>query len=151
MKDIGRIARSWTTVAAISATAGAALWLAKQGAVAATVAATGAPPESALIGVLYLTGIPLMIVGASGVAAQLLGGAAPIVWIPIAALSAPAIFFGVQAALDAIVDALAGPDAHWWWASEGGIVLTALLFLVAGAMALRAERRRRTSGSYATL
>ncbi len=121
-------------------------------AVAATVAATGeSPPESALIGVLYLTGIPLMIVGASGVAARLLGGTAPIVWIPVAALSAPVIFFGVQAALDAIVDALAGPDAHWWWTGEGGIVLTALVFLLAGAMALRAERRRRNSGSYATL
>jgi hypothetical protein len=59
----------------------------------------------------------------------------------VAVVSAPVIFFGVQTAMDAVVDALAGESAHWWWESEGGIVLTGLVFLGIGAVLLTGRRR----------
>jgi hypothetical protein len=133
-------ARTWTTVAGWCALAGGTSWLLKQGAIALT--AEGAePPEHGLIAVFYLAGLALMLVGASGVAALLLRRSAPVVWIPVAVLSAPVIFFGVHFALDALVDALAADSAHWWWASEGGIVLTGLVFLGIGAVLLTGRRR----------
>ncbi len=147
----GTTARSWATAAGICAVAGGALWLLKQVAVALLASGDGPPPEHAVIATFYLLGIPLMIVGASGIAARLLGTASPIVWIPVAVLSAPAIFFGVQAVLDAVVDAVAGPDAHWWWPSEGGIVLTALVFLGIGAALLRGRRSARRASETAAL
>ena len=64
----------------------------------------------------------------------MLGRSSSALWIPAAVLTAPVVFFGVQAGADALVDALAGPDAHWWWPSEGGVVLTALVFLAIGSV-----------------
>jgi hypothetical protein len=133
-------ARTWTTVSASCALAGGAAWLLKQAAIA--LSATGEEvPENGVIATFYLAGLVLMVVGASAVAALLLRRSAPVVWIPVAALSAPVLFFGVQSAADAAVDALAGPSSHWWWASEGGIVLTALVFLAIGVAVLAARRR----------
>jgi hypothetical protein len=131
---------TWTTVAAGCAIAGGLAWLAKQGAIAAAVGPDGAAPESTLIGVLYLLGLGLMVVGATGVGAVLLRGRPPWLRAGVAIVLGPVIFFGVQAALDTLVDALAPADAHWWWAGEGGIVLTALVFLVGGATALLHRR-----------
>lgn len=131
----------WMTVAGACALAGGTAWLLKQVAIVLS-AMGGEPPEAnGAIATLYLSGLALMVVGASGVAALLLRRTTPLVWIPIAVLSAPVLFFGIQGALDAVVDALAGESAHWWWESEGGIVLTALVFLGIGA-ALLAGRRR---------
>jgi hypothetical protein len=127
-------------VAAVCAVAGGSLWLAKQAAIAAS-ATGGPPPENAVIATTYLAGLALMLVGASGPAARLLAGTRPLVWIPVAVLSAPVLFFGVQFASDAVFDAAAGSGAHWWWESEGGIVVTAVVFLAIGG-ALLAERRR---------
>ncbi len=117
--------------------------MAKQAAIAASVGPDGAPPENTGIGVLYLLGVALMLVGATGVGAGLLRGRPPVVWVPVAIVLAPVVFFGVQTATDAIVDALAGADAHWWWAGEGGIVLTALVFAGAGAVVLARSRAAR--------
>ena len=133
-------ARIWMTVTGACALAGGTAWLLKQVAIALS-ATGGEPPENGAIATLYLSGLALMLVGASGVAALLLRRSNPVVWMPIAVLSAPVVFFGVQFSLDAVVDALVGESAHWWWASEGGIVLTALVFLGIGA-ALLAGRRR---------
>ena len=134
------ITRTWTTVAGVCALAGGAAWVVKQGVIA--LSATGSePPENAVIGTFYILGLALMIIGASGIAVRLLRRTAPVVWMPVAVLSAPVVFFGVETAVDAAVDALAGPDAHWWWASEGGIVLTALVFLGIGATLLAGRRR----------
>jgi hypothetical protein len=134
-------ARTWTTVAGVCALAGGTAWLLKQVAIALS-ATGGEPPEpNGIIETCYIAGVALMLVGASGVAALLLRRSAPVVWMPIAVLSAPVVFFGVHWALDAVVDALVAESAHWWWASEGGVVLTALVFLGVGA-ALLAGRRR---------
>jgi len=133
-------ARTWTTVTAACALAGGTAWLLKQGAIALS-ASGDEVPENGIIATLYLSGLALMLVGASGVAALLLRRSAPVVWMPIAVLSAPVLFFGVQAATDALVDALAGESAHWWWESEGGIVLTALVFVGIGAALLTGRRR----------
>ena len=143
MTDQGNAMR-WARVAALCAVTGGALWLLKQAAIAA-LATGGEPPESVVIAACYLAGLVLMLVGASGPAACLLAGARPLVWVPVAVLSAPLIFFGVQFAVDGLVDAAAGPDAHWWWESEGGIVLTAVVFLALGAALLRGRRGARQS------
>jgi hypothetical protein len=133
-------AMRWTRIAALCAVAGGAFWLVKQVAIAA-LATGGEPPESVVIAACYLAGLVLMVVGASGLAARLLAGARALVWVPVAVVSAPVLFFGVQTAVDGLVDALAGPGAHWWWESEGGIVLTAVVFLVLGAVLLADGRR----------
>jgi hypothetical protein len=134
-------ATAWTRVAAGFALAGGLAWLAKQVAIAGAIGPDGAPPESGVIGTFYLLGVGLMLVGATGVGAWLLRGRPPLLWVPVAILLAPVVFFGVQAAADALVDALAGPDAHWWWTGEGGIVLTGLVFAGAGALVLTRSRR----------
>lgn len=134
-------ARIWMTVTGACALAGGTAWLLKQVAIALS-ATGGEPPEpNGIIETSYVTGVALMLVGASGVAAVLLRRSAPIVWMPIAVVSAPVVFFGVHWSLVAVVRALVGESAHWWWASEGGVVLTALVFLGFGA-ALLAGRRR---------
>jgi hypothetical protein len=133
-------ARTWRTVAGWCALAGGTAWLLKQGAIALT--AQGAePPENGIIAGFYVAGLGLMLVGASGVAALLLRRSAPVIWMAVAVVSAPVIFFGVQTAMDAVVDALAGESAHWWWESEGGIVLTGLVFLGIGTVLLTGRRR----------
>ena len=120
--------------------AGGMAWLAKQAAIAATVGDDGAPPEHLVIAVLYVAGLGLMLGGATGVGAWLLRGRAGVLRVPVALALAPMIFFGIQAAADTLVDSLASDDAHWWWADEGGVVLTAAVFLLSGAMALRCLR-----------
>ena len=132
---------TWTAVAAGCALAGGLAWLVKQAAIAVSVGPDGAASENTTIGVLYLLGVGLMLVGATGVGAWVLRGRPAILRVPAALLLAPVLFFCVQAAMDALVDGLAGPDAHWWWEGEGGIVLTALVFLAGGAAGLRAGRR----------
>jgi hypothetical protein len=136
-----RTRTTWVTVAAGCAVAGGGAWLLKQGAIAASVGPDGAAPENAVIGVLYLSGLVLMLAAATGVGAWLLRGRPAVVRVPVALLLAPVIFFGVQTAMDALVDGLAADDAHWWWAGEGGIVLTALLFAGVGALVFARSRR----------
>jgi hypothetical protein len=131
----------WMTVTGACALAGGTAWLLKQVAIALS-ATGGEPPEpNGIIETCYIAGVALMLVGASGVAALLLRRSAPIVWMPIAVLTAPVVFFSVHLSLMAAVRALVGESAHWWWESEAGIVLTVLVFLGIGA-ALLAGRRR---------
>jgi hypothetical protein len=132
--------RTWTRVGAACAAAGGAAWLVKQAVIAAS-ARGGEEPQNAAIAVFFFAGLALMLVGATGPAAWLLRRQAPGVWIPAAVVSAPLLFFGVQAGTDVAVDALAGPSAAWWWRSEGGVVLTALVFVGIGAALLGAARR----------
>jgi hypothetical protein len=135
--------KTWTTWRAVAtgcAVAGGTAWLAKQGAIAASVGPDGAPPENPVIGVLYLLGVASMLVGATGVGLSLLRGRPALLRAGAAVVGAPLVFFGVQAGADALVDGLVGDGAHWWWSDEGGIVLTALVFLVGGATAWRRSR-----------
>jgi hypothetical protein len=131
---------TWTTVAAGCAIVGGLAWLAKQGVIAASVGPDGAPPEGTLIGVFFLLGLGLMVVGATGVGAALLRGRPTWLRAGAALVLAPLIFLGIQTVTDASVDALVPTDAHWWWAGEGGIVLTALVFLAGGVWARRRAR-----------
>jgi hypothetical protein len=148
--DQARATTPWTKVAAVCAMAGGAMWLVKQVVIAAS-ASGGPPPENPVIAAAYLAGLALMLVGASGPAARLLAGARPFVWIPVAVLSAPVLFFGVQFAADGLFDAAAGPGAHWWWESEGAIVLTAVVFLAIGGVLLAEQRRGRNHRQAATV
>jgi hypothetical protein len=149
MDEFSGTRRTWTTVAAACAVAGGASWLIKQVPIAASSSGDG-PPENVVIGVFYLLGLALMVVGATGLAARLLGGVGPAVWIPAALLSGPVLFFGVQAGADTVVDGLAAAEAHWWWAGEGGIVLTAVVFLAYGLVLLRSRTARRTAAAVAS-
>ncbi|HLM05041.1 MAG TPA: hypothetical protein VK402_07655 [Blastococcus sp.] len=141
MRTSERTTSTWTRLAASAALAGGVAWLLKQVAIAATLRPDGQPSEGLLIGVLYLLGAALLVVGASGVVARLTPAWPIAVRVGLAVVLAPAIFWGVFTGADALVDALAGPDAGWWWPSEGAIVVTALLFAAAGATALVSARR----------
>ena len=143
MRTIDRTTETWMTVAGVAAAAGGLCWVAKQGVIAATVPASGGPPpESLPIGVLYLLGVALMVVGASGLVARVTVGWLTALRIVVAVVVSPMIFFGVSTLIDTIVDTIAGPDAGWWWPGEGAILLTGLLFATAGAVALRSGARR---------
>lgn len=134
-------ARIWLTVTGWCALAGGTAWLLKQVAIALSATGGEPPADSGIIAAFYLAGVALMLVGAGGVAVLVLRRSAPVVWMPIAVLTAPVVFFGVHLSLMAVVRALVGESAHWWWYSEAGIVLTVLVFLGIGA-ALLAGRRR---------
>ena len=142
MRAMDRTTGTWITAAAAAAVTGGLCWVAKQGVIVATVPSTGGPPpESLLIAVFYLAGAALMAVSASGLVAYVTVGR-PMVLRVAATLVSPLIFWGIYTLVDMIVDAVAGPDAGWWWPGEGAILLTGLLFAAAGAVALV---RRRTA------
>ena len=148
MGTIDRTTRTWTKVAAVAAVAGGVMWLGKQVVIAASVPATGGPPpESTPIAVLYLSGAVLMVVGASGVVARLTVGWMAVLRVVLAVVVSPLIFWGVFTLADAVTDAIAGPDAGWWWPGEGAILITALLFAAAGSTALLAGRRQLATAS----
>ena len=58
-------------------------------------------------------------------------GVRTVLRIVAAVVLSPMIFFGISQVVDTVVDAIAGPDAGWWWPGEGGILLTGLLFATA--------------------
>jgi hypothetical protein len=148
VRTIDRTTQTWTTVAAVAAVAGGATWLGKQAVIAAGVPATGGPPpESLLIGALYLSGAALLVVGASGIVARLTVGWMTVLRIGTALVVSPMIFWGIFTLVDMIIDTLAGADAGWWWPGEGAIAVTALLFAAAGTTALLARRREPATAS----
>ena len=138
MRTIDGTTRTWIRVAAMTAVAGGGCWVAKQAVIAATVPATGGPPpESLPIAVFYLSGAALMAVSGSGVVARLTVGWATALRVIAAVVLSPVIFWTIYTVVDMAVDAIAGPDAGWWWPGEGAILLTGLLYGAAGALALR--------------
>ena len=143
MRAMDRTTGTWITAAAAAAVTGGLCWVAKQGVIAATVPSTGGPPpESLPIGVLYLVGAALMAVSGSGLVALVTVGRPMVLRVAAALVVSPLIFWGIFTLIDMVVDAVAGPDAGWWWPGEGAILLTGLLFAAAGAVALV---RRRTA------
>lgn len=146
MRTTDRGTRTWTRWAAIAAAAGGGCWIVKQAVIGATVPSTGGPPpESLAIAVFYLLGAVLMAAGASGLVARLTVGWPMALRVLAAVVLAPMIFWGVFTLVDMVVDAIAGPDAGWWWPGEGAILLTGLLFASAGAAALASARRQLVS------
>jgi hypothetical protein len=136
MRTIDRL--HWRTWAAAAALCGGLCWVAKQGVIVATIPADGGPPpESLPIAVLYLLGAALMVLGASGLVARATVGWPMAGRVVAAVVLSPAIFWAVSTLTDVLVDAVAGPDAGWWWTGEGSILLTGLLFAAAGAVGLR--------------
>ena len=143
MRAIDRTTRTWITAASAAAVTGGLCWVAKQGVIAATVPSTGGPPpESLPIGTLYLVGAALMAVSGSGLVAFVTVGRPMVLRVAAALVVSPLLFWGIYSLADMLVDAVAGPDAGWWWPGEGAILLTGLLFAAAGAVALV---RRRTA------
>jgi len=138
MRTIDRTTGIWIRAAAASAVAGGLCWVAKQGVIAATVPASGGPPpESVPIAVLYLLGVVLMIGGGSGLVARVAVDLPIALRVAMAVVLSPMIFLAVSTLTDTLVDAVAGPDAGWWWTGEGAVLLTGLLYATAGAVALR--------------
>jgi hypothetical protein len=89
-----------------------------------------------------------MAVSGSGIVARLTVGWATALRALAAVVLSPMLFFGIATLVDMLVDAIAGPDAGWWWPGEGGILLTGLLYAAAGGVALLSARRRLvTTGS----
>lgn len=138
MRTTDEKTRTWTRAAAVAAVAGGCCWVAKQGVIALTMPATGGPPpESLPIAVFYLLGAALMAISGSGVVAWLTVGWGTGLRIAAAVVLSPMIFWVIFTVVDVVVDAIAGPDAGWWWPGEGAILLTGLLFAIAGLAALR--------------
>ncbi len=137
MKPIDRTTDTWTKLAAIAAVVGGGSWLVKQVVIAATVPASGGPPpESVLIAVFYLAGPVFMVLGASGLVARLTVGWMAALRVVAAVVVSPVIFWGIFTLADVVIDAIAGPDAGWWWPGEGAIAVTGLLFAATGGAAL---------------
>ena len=148
MGTIDRTTRTWMKVAAVAAVAGGVMWLGKQAVIAASLPASGGPPpESLPIAVLYLSGAVLMVIGASGVVARLTVGWMAALRVVAAVVLSPIIFWGVFTLADMACDAIAGPDAGWWWPGEGAILITGLIFAAAGTTALIAGRREMATAS----
>lgn len=101
----------------------------------------GPPPASLPIAVLYLSGAALMAIGASGVVARLTVGWMVVLRVVVAVVVSPLIFWAVFTLADMICDAIAGPDAGWWWPGDGAILITALIFAAAGTTVLIAGHR----------
>jgi hypothetical protein len=142
MRTIDRMTDPWTRLAAVAAVAGGAVWLAKQVAIGLTVLVTDdGTPESLPIAVLYLAGAALLAVAASGPVARMTASWSTALRVPVAVAVSPMIFWGSFTLVDALCDAVAGPNGNWWVRSEGAIVLTALIFLALGAHALVRQRR----------
>ena len=110
-------------LAAATAAAGGAAWVAKFGVLTATDGG-----DSALVAVLYLLGVTLMAVGASWVLVRLAGDRP----LPVAVglgLLAPILFIASYALIDAVAKPLAGDAGPTWLADEVGILMTGLLWL----------------------
>ena len=89
----------------------------------------------------YLAGPVFMVLGASGLVARLTVGWTAALRVVAAVVVSPVIFWGTFTLADAVIDAIAGPDAGWWWPGEGAIAATGLLFAATGALHSCAGRR----------
>ena len=129
----------FTTLACGAAVAGALALLAKLAVLAATDGA-----ESTAVAVFYFLGIGLLAVGTAGIALRLLERRPRVLRI-LAALASPFVFFAAFLALDSILVPLLRESVPEWAEAEPGVFATAVIWLAAGAWALRsreAGRRR---------
>ena len=131
------------TLAAGAAVAGGLVLLAKLAVLAATDGA-----ESTPVAVLYLLGVGLLALGTAGIALRLLARR-PRALRMLAALISPLLFFTVFLALDGLLVPLLGERVPEWAEAEPGVFATALIWLAAGAWALRSPEggRRRTAAA----
>ena len=121
----------FTTIAAGAAVAGALALLAKLAVLAATDGA-----ESTPVALLYLVGLGLLALGTAGIALRLLERGPRVLRI-LAALVSPLLFFAAFLALDSLLVPLFGEQVPEWAQAEPGVFATAVLWLAAGAWALR--------------
>ncbi|MBA2461432.1 MAG: hypothetical protein H0V45_06670 [Actinobacteria bacterium] len=122
------------TIAAGAAVAGGVAWLIKLAVLAATDGA-----ESLAVATLYGSGLLLLAVGSIGIALRLLERRP--LWLRIASgVLAPVVFFAAFLFLDSLLVPLTEEHVADWAKAEAGVLATALIWLAAGAWALRSSR-----------
>lgn len=118
----------WIALAAATAAAGGAAWVAKFGVIVVTDGATSGAAD-AVAAVLYLLGVALMLAGSTWVGVRLAGDR-PLPLVVVLAVLSPLLVFVSYALLDAAGNAIAGDAGPDWLADEVGILLTGALWLV---------------------
>jgi hypothetical protein len=110
-------------MAAAAAALGAAAWISKVAVLAATDG-----DDSAVVGVLYVTGVLLMLAGSTWVGVKLAGDRPLPVVIALGALGPILFLITYGAILDPLGKSIAGSG---WFEDEAGILLTGLVWLAA--------------------
>lgn len=126
----------WITLGAGAAVAGGVAFLAKLAVLAATDGA-----ESIAVATFYFLAIGLCAVGSVGIALRLLQRFPRALRIVGVVLS-PVAFFATFLLLDSVAVPPTREHVPNWAEVEAGVFLTALIWLAAGAWALRTERSR---------
>lgn len=121
----------WIAIGSGAAVAGAFAFLAKLAVLAATDG-----QESVPVATLYFLGIAFCAVGSSGIALRLLRRQRNAVRVAAVILS-PLAFFGTFLSLDSTLVPLTRDHLPKWAEVEAGVFVTALIWLTAGAWALR--------------
>ncbi len=124
----------WITLGAGAAIAGGVAFLAKLAVLAATDGA-----ESIGVATFYFLGIGLCAVGSVGIALRLLQRF-PRVLRVVGVVLSPVAFFATFLFLDSIAVPPTREHVPNWAEVEAGVFLTALIWLAAGAWALKPER-----------
>jgi hypothetical protein len=133
--SVGAMTRErFIQIAAATAAAGGAAWVAKFAVLTAT-------DGDGSVGALYLLGVGLMLLGSTWVGVRLARNRRRAIVVVLAALS-PLLVFASYTLLDAIGKAAAGDAGPSWLEDEVGILLTGLVWLSASAWVARRHGRR---------
>lgn len=120
-------------IPALLAAAGGAAWLAKMTVILAT---DGRVDSEGAAAVFFVLGAVLLAAGASVVTLRLARGRGRAA-VTVAILASPLLFFASFMVLESIAKAVVGDAGPAWLSDEAGILLTGLVWLATGAIALR--------------
>ena len=120
----------WIVLAAATAAAGGAAWLAKFAVIAVTDGATSGGAE-AVTAVLYVLGVTLMALGSSWIGVTLAGDRHVALAFALGLLS-PLLLFASFVLLDAVAQSVVGDAGPAWLQDEVGILATGAVWLGAG-------------------
>lgn len=112
----------YVRTAAAAAALGGAAWVTK-----VAVLAAGDGEDSLVVGLLYLSGVALMVLGASWVGVRLAAGR-PLPLVVVAGVLSSLLVFVSYALIDPLAKAAAGSG---WFEDEAGILVTGLVWLAA--------------------
>ena len=125
----------WEHWAPVVLLTGAIFWLAKMSVIVAT---DGRVDSTGAAAVFYLGGVLLMAVGATAVGLWLTRGRAP--WLRVVAMAVSFVGFFVSfLVLEGIAKSAFGDAGPSYMSDEIGILVTAIFWLLAGAVLVRAR------------
>ena len=121
--------------------AGGLCWVVKFVVIAATDGALTGIPDM-ITGVLYLTGVALMVVGLAGLGASLLSGR-HVVLRALAALGGVVVWAVSYTVIEGVAQSIVGDTEPVWLGEEVGIVGTGALLMTVGLLLVRPRAARR--------